>query len=160
MALLEELTGTYFLHYGTITYCGSITYNCNIRTEPRRLCSEGTISLPTFFTLYYLKVNQLGNVGVSDEHLMQQTTYETLHLPQVTEQASLWLSVLHTPSGSLPQASLLRYPWHRAPNALQQALCSGLQLLLFGGWQTHLQENLDCCAVLKLNRNRWFDDRV
>lgn len=58
------------------------------------------------FTLYYLKVDQLGNVRVGNEHLMQQTTDETLHLPQVTEQSSLWLGVFHTPSGSRPQAAL------------------------------------------------------
>lgn len=109
-----------------------------------------------FSSLCYLKVDQLGNVGVSNEHLMQQTTDETLHLPQVTEQASLWLGVLPAPPGSLPQASLFRFPWQGAPNAPQQALCVGPQLLLFGGWQTHLQENLDCCAVLVLNRNRWL----
>lgn len=104
-----------------------------------------TLHLPP---IYYLKVDQLGNVGVSDEHLMQQTADETLHLPQVTEQACLWLSVLHAPPGSGPQASLFRFPWHGAPNATQQALCVGPQLLLFGGWQAHLQEELDCCAVL------------
>lgn len=109
-----------------------------------------------FHIVFYLKVDQLGNIGVGDEHLMQQTTDETLHLPQVTEQASLWLSILHAPPGSRPQASLFRFPWHWAPNAPQQALCVGPQLLLFGGWQTHLQENLDSCTILGLNRNMWL----
>lgn len=37
------------------------------------------------FLLSYLKVHQLGNVGISNEHLMQQTADETLHLPQIAE---------------------------------------------------------------------------
>lgn len=102
----------------------------------------------------YLKVNQLGNVGVSDEHLMQQTADETLHLPQIAEQTSLWLSSLHAPLGCRPQASLFRFPWHGSPNAPQQAVCGGPQLLLFGVWQAHLQQDLDCCAVLELNKSK------
>lgn len=110
-----------------------------------------------FSTLvFYLKVDQLGDVGVGDEHLMQQTTDETLHLPQVAEQASFCVSIAHAPPGSWPQASLFRFPWHGAPDATQQALRVGPQLLLFSGWQTHLQENLDSCAILRLNRNMWF----
>lgn len=112
---------------------------------------NGTINLPA---LYYLKVDQLGNVGVGDEHLMQQTTDETLHLPQITEQTSLWLRSLHAPLGCRPQASLFQFPWHGAPNAPQQAVCGGPQLLLFRGWQAHLQKNLHCCAVLQLDKNK------
>lgn len=75
-------------------------------------------------------MNQLGNVGVSDEHLMKKTTDEALHLPQVTEQTSLWLSVLHASAASRHQAPLFHFPWHGPSNAFQQALCVSPQQLL------------------------------
>lgn len=56
--------------------------------------------------LSYLKVHQLGNVGISDEHLMQQTADETLHLPQIAEQAPFHLRILYVSAASQFQAAL------------------------------------------------------
>lgn len=66
--------------------------NCRFAGYKHNISSVHSDLAPS---LCYLKVHQLGNVGVCNEHLMQQTTDEALHLSQVTEQASLWLDSFH-----------------------------------------------------------------
>lgn len=95
-------------------------------------------------------MHQLGNVGVCDEHLMDETADETLDFSQVTQQASLWLQRLHL-DAFLLHPSLFGLPRPGSPAAPQRAVCVGPKQLLLCCWQANLQENLDCCTVLQLD---------
>lgn len=106
-------------------------------------------------SLCYLKVHQLGDVGVCDEHLMDEAADETLDFSQVTQQASLWLHRFHI-GAPLLHPPRFGFPRPGGPAAPQRAVCVGPQQLLFGGWQANLQEDLDCCTVLQLEHQTLF----
>lgn len=103
----------------------------------------------------YLKVHQLGNIGVCNEHLMDEAADETLDFSQVTQQASLRLHRFHL-DAPLLHPSLFRFPRPGRPDAPLRAVCVGPKQLLLCRWQANLQEDLDRCTVLQLEHEILF----
>lgn len=99
----------------------------------------------------YLEVHQLGDVGVCDEHLMDEAADETLDFSQVAQQASLRLHRLRL-DAPLLHPPLLPFARPRSPDTPQRAVHVGAQQLLLCGRQADLQQDLDCCAVLPLEQ--------